>query len=200
VDVDSNALPQPPPHARALLFDCDGTLVDTMGLHRVVWQQIFSRYDFEITDAWWEEYANTAMEPFALAAIPDASPSLIDELTQEGIDLFAESVHLLEPLEHVVAVAREQHGRVPMAVVTGGFRDAVVPSLDAVGITGLFDVIVTADDVGHSKPAPDVYLRAMQLLNVPAHECVVYEDSEIGIESARRAGISAIVDVRVGVA
>ena len=87
-----------------------------------------------------------------------------------------------------------------MAVVTGGFRDAVVPSLDAVGITGLFDVIVTADDVAHSKPAPDVYLRAMQLLDVPPHECVVYEDSEIGIESARRAGISTIVDVRVGVA
>lgn len=186
----------PPPGVRALLFDCDGTLVDTMALHRIVWHQIFGRYGFEITDGWWEEYANVALGPFVRAVVADADDALAEQLLQEGNALFLEALHLLQPIEHVVEIAREHHGRLPMAVVTGGFRDVVVPSLDTVGITGLFDVIVTADDVVHSKPAPDLYLRAMEALGVGPQECIVYEDSEIGMASARAAGISTVIDVR----
>ena len=187
----------PPSSARALLFDCDGTLVDTMALHRIVWHQIFGRYGFEITDEWWEEYANVALGPFVRAVIPDADDDLAMQLLDEGNALFLEALHLLEPIEHVVAIAREHHGQIPMAVVTGGFREVVVPSLDAVGITALFDHVVTADDVVDSKPAPDLYLRALDLLGVTADEVVVYEDSEIGMASARAAGITAIRDIRV---
>ena len=187
----------PPPGARALLFDCDGTLVDTMALHRIVWHQIFGRYGFEITDEWWEEYANVALGPFVRAVIPDADDALAMQLLDEGNQLFLEALHLLEPIEHVVAIAREYHGRLPMAVVTGGFREVVVPSLDVVGITDLFEYVVTADDVVDSKPAPDLYLRAMELLGVSPDEVVVYEDSEIGMESARAAGITAVLDIRM---
>ena len=126
----------PPPGTRALLFDCDGTLVDTMQLHRIVWHQIFGRYGFEITDEWWEEYANVALGPFVRAVVPDADDALVEQLLEEGNALFLDALHLLEPIEHVVEIAREHHGRLPMAVVTGGFRDVVVPSLDTVGITG----------------------------------------------------------------
>lgn len=186
----------PPPSARALLFDCDGTLVDTMGLHRIVWHQIFGRYGFDITDEWWEEYANVAVGPFVRAVVPDADDALVEQLLDEGNRLFLEALHLLEPIEHVVGVAHAFHRRLPMAVVTGGFREVVVPSLDVVGITGLFDHIVTADDVVDSKPAPDLYLRAMGLLGLGPDDVVVYEDSEIGMESARAAGITAIIDIR----
>ncbi len=186
----------PPPGARALLFDCDGTLVDTMHLHRIVWHQIFGRHGFEITDGWWDEHANVAVGPFVRAAIADADDALVDQLLDEGNALFVDALHLLQPIEHVVAIACEHHGRLPLAVVSGGFRGPVVGSLEAVGIADLFDVIVTADDVVHSKPAPDLYLRAMELLGVSPEECIVYEDSEIGMASARAAGISAVIDVR----
>lgn len=186
----------PPPGARALLFDCDGTLVDTMGLHRIVWHQILGRYGFEITDQWWEEYANVAVEPFVRAAIPDASQDLVYALLDEGNALFLEALHLLEPIEHVVQVARASHGILPLAVVSGGFRAPVVGSLDAVGITDLFDVIVTADDVVDSKPAPDLYLRAAEVLQVAPADCVAYEDSEIGMESATSAGVGTVIDIR----
>lgn len=192
----SHASLTPPPGTRALLFDCDGTLVDTMALHRIVWHQIFGRYGFEITDDWWEEYANVAVGPFVRAVIPDADDALVMQLLDEGNQRFLEALHLLEPIEHVVAIAREYHGRLPLAVVTGGFRDVVVPSLDIVGITGLFDHVVTADDVVDSKPAPDLYLRAMDLLGVAPDEVVVYEDSEIGIASARAAGAGTVIDIR----
>lgn len=188
---------RPPAGVRALLFDCDGTLVDTMGLHRIVWHQIFGRYGFDITDEWWEEYANVAVGPFVRAVVPDADDALVTQLLDEGNTLFNEALHLLEPIEHVVAIAREFHGRLPLAVVTGGFREVVVPSLDTVGITGLFDHIVTADDVVESKPAPDLYLRALELMGLRPDECVVYEDSEIGMASARAAGITQVVDIRL---
>jgi beta-phosphoglucomutase-like phosphatase (HAD superfamily) len=146
----------PPAGTHALLFDCDGTLVDTMHLHRIVWHQIFGRYGFEITDQWWEEFANVSVGPFVRAVVPDADDALVDQLLEDGNALFLDALHLLEPIEHVVEVARTHHGHIPMAVVTGGFRDVVVPSLDVVGITDLFDHVVTADDVVDSKPAPDL--------------------------------------------
>jgi HAD superfamily hydrolase (TIGR01509 family) len=188
----------PPPGTAALLFDCDGTLVDTMQLHRIVWHQIFGRYGFEMTDEWWEEYANVAVGPFVRAVIPDADDALAMQLLEEGNQLFLEALHLLEPIEHVVAIARENHGRLPMAVVTGGFREVIVPTLDSVGITDMFDPIVTADDVVDSKPAPDLYLRAAALLGVDPGQCVAYEDSEIGMASARAAGVGTVIDIRGG--
>lgn len=191
----SSAL-QPPAGTRALLFDCDGTLVDTMGLHRAVWADLFADHGFTLTDAWWEETGNVALEPFVLAALPDASPALIEHLREQSISRFDDCLHLLEPLDHVVAVARSFHGVLPMAVCSGGFRAPVLSSLEAVGIQELFDVVVTADDVTHSKPAPDLYLLGMRRLGVGPDEVVVYEDSEIGIASARAAGIARIIDVR----
>lgn len=188
--------PQVPEGVSALLFDCDGTLVDSMGLHRLVWTELFARYDFEVTDEWWEEYANVALYPFVQAVVPDADMALADQLNVEGTAMFVERLHLIEPLEHVVDVARSNHGRLPLAVVTGGYRDVVEPMLEAVGIAGLFDIMVTADDVTHSKPAPDLYARAAGILGVDPATCVAYEDSDIGMESARGAGIGRVIDIR----
>jgi HAD superfamily hydrolase (TIGR01509 family) len=84
-----------------------------------------------------------------------------------------------------------------MAVVTGGYRDIIIPTLDAAGITHLFDHVVTADDVIHSKPAPDLYARAASLLGVDPARCIAYEDSDIGIASALGAGVGTIVDIRL---
>jgi len=188
---------EPPPNARALLFDCDGTLVDTMGLHQVVWAELFAEHGFTLTDEWWEETGNVALEPFVRAALPEASDQLMAQLRDDSITLFSERLHLLEPLDHVVDVARRFHGILPMAVCSGGFRQPVLDSLDAVGITSLFDHVVTADDVLHSKPAPDLYLLGMDRLGVRADEVIVYEDSAIGIASALAAGVTRIIDVRL---
>lgn len=181
---------------QAILFDCDGTLVDTMPIHRAVWSELFLRYDFVITDEWWEEWANLPLLPMVQHVIADATPELADQLNVEAMEMYNEMLHMIEPLDHVIEVARQHHGRLPMAVVTGGYRDVVVPSLNEAGITHLFDHIVTADDVTHSKPAPDLYALAMRKLGVKPEACLVYEDSEIGMTSARGAGVGRIVDIR----
>lgn len=181
---------------RAILFDCDGTLIDTMPVHREVWHQLFLRYDFVITDEWWEAWANLPLLPMVQHVIPDATEELANDLNVEAMAMYNDLLHKLEPLEHVIEVARNYHGKLPMAVVTGGYRDVVVPSLDAAGITHLFDYIVTADEVIHSKPAPDLYSLAMSRLGVDPEHCLVYEDSEIGMTSARGASAGRIVDIR----
>ena len=159
----------PDENTRAILFDCDGTLVDTMPVHREVWHQLLLRYDFVITDEWWEEWANLPLLPMVQMAIPGATSDLADQLNVEAMGMYNELLHKLEPLEHVIDVA---------------------------GITHLFDWIVTADEVIHSKPAPDLYTLAMSRLGVAPEHCLVYEDSEIGMTSARGARAGRIVDIR----
>jgi HAD superfamily hydrolase (TIGR01509 family) len=197
VTEPSPAHPMDPPEGtEALLFDCDGTLVDTMGLYRICWRQVFGRHGFDMSDEWFDTWAGHSTVPFVQAALGDVDDAQIDAVVREGVDLFLESTHLLEPLEHVVAVARAHHGRLPMAVVSGGPRSAVMASLAAVGISDLFDAVVTVSDVPRGKPAPDAYLRAIELLGVSADRCVAYEDTGSGFESAAAAGIPVIVDVR----
>lgn len=186
----------PPDGTQALLFDCDGTLVDSLSLYRVCWRQVFGRHGFEMADDWFAHHAGNDVHAFVRQAFPDASEDARTAIIDEGMALFMASTHLIEPLEHVVEVARAHHGRIPMAVVSSGLGHAVRESLDAVGITGLFDVILTLDDVEAGKPAPDGYLRAIELLGVDAAHCVAYEDSATGIDSARAAGVPTVVDVR----
>lgn len=194
--TDALAAHLPDASTRAILFDCDGTLVETMHIHRIVWAEIFARYDFVITDEWWDQWANVALLPYVRAVIPDATEELADQLNIEGMEMFNEALHLTEPLEHVIEVARGYYGKLPLAVVTGGYRDVVIPTLDAAGITHLFDHIVTADEVIHSKPAPDLYRLAMERLGVEPADCLVYEDSEIGMASANGAHAGRVVDIR----
>jgi beta-phosphoglucomutase-like phosphatase (HAD superfamily) len=187
----------PPAEAQALIFDCDGTLVDSMGLHRIAWTQILGRYDFSISDAWWNEWAPLPVAPMVRAVIPDASDELVADLAEEGHHGFLERIDYLKPIEPVVAVARLHSGRIPMAVVSGGYHEPVHRSLRATGLHQLFDPIITAQDVVASKPAPDGYLKALDMLRVSPDSCVVYEDTEAGMAAAAAAGIRDIRDVRI---
>jgi beta-phosphoglucomutase-like phosphatase (HAD superfamily) len=186
---------QPPEGTAALLFDCDGTLVDTLGLYRECWREVFGQRGFEMTDAWFTAWAGHSLEPFIAAAFPGLGAQDREEIGTRGLALFRESTHLLEPLEHVVSIARQYAGVLPMAVVSGGPRVAVLETLEAVGIGDLFDTIVTVDDVERGKPEPDAYQLAMERLGVNPEQCVAYEDTAIGIASAAAAGIRVVVDV-----
>jgi len=105
-------------------------------------------------------------------------------------------LHTVQEIEAVADIARAHHGRVPMAVASSGFGRVVRETLTATGLIALFDVIVTADDVMHGKPAPDLFLLAAERLGAAAADCIVYEDGDPGLEAARRADMRA-VDIRV---
>lgn len=99
------------------------------------------------------------------------------------------------PIESVVAVAAAYRGKLPIAVASGGYRDTITRTLDRLGIRDWFDAMVTAEDTPRHKPEPDVFLEAAKRLKVDPAKCVVFEDTDIGLEAARRAGMPGI-DVR----
>lgn len=187
----------PPPGTQALLFDADGTLIDTWGLHRAVWTELLGGAGFTVTDDWWQAYAHEDLLTMVQAAVPGADLARAEEMNDEGTRIYLESLHRVDRVHHVAQIAEQFHGHLPMAVVTAGFRDVVVPTLEAVGIAGLFSAIVTGDDVDRIKPAPDGYATAARLLGAAPSACVAFEDSDSGLQSARDAGIGTLVDIRL---
>jgi HAD superfamily hydrolase (TIGR01509 family) len=111
---------------------------------------------------------------------------------EQGFLTHLEAIRLIEPVATIAAAYR---GKLPMAVASGGYRVTITRTLDQLGIRHWFDTIVTAEDTPRHKPEPDVFLEAARRLGVQASGCVVFEDTDIGLEAARRAGMLGI-DVR----
>lgn len=181
---------------RGIIFDCDGTLADTMPLHWRAWQAVAQRHQLHFPE---ERF-------YALGGVP--TRDILRMLSREQgvpIDPIAvshekESEYLplidqVEPVNAVVAVARSNHGKVPMAVASGGTRKIITQVLDHLGIVSLFKAIVTSEDVTRQKPAPDIFLEAARRIGVPPRFCRAYEDTELGLQAIRAAGMEA-VDVR----
>jgi beta-phosphoglucomutase-like phosphatase (HAD superfamily) len=101
----------------------------------------------------------------------------------------------VEPINAVVGIARENFGKRPMAVASGGTKRSIGQVLAHLGITDLFQTIVTSEDVAHQKPAPDIFLEAARRLGVAPQHCRAYEDTQLGMQAIRAAGMEA-VDVR----
>jgi len=111
------------------------------------------------------------------------------------LDEFYLIQHNVTPIEPVIALVQKYHGKMPMSVGTGGHREAVEKTLEIIGLRKYFDILVTANDVTKHKPHPETFLRCAELMNVAPAECEVFEDGDLGIEAARRAGMIA-TDVR----
>lgn len=195
------ALTLPTPFS-ALLFDCDGTLVDTAPAHFFAISEALKLQGHTMDRDWY--MARTGLTPDALLDAQEAAMAVagavppLDRATVFATynDHFRAGLHLLREVEVVASLARGWHGKVPMAVASNGRLRNVEASLRATGLLPLFSHIVSADDVAHGKPAPDVFLEAARQLNVPAAECVVLEDSDEGLQAAGAAGMRAL-DVRL---
>jgi len=185
-----------PAEPRGIIFDCDGTLADTMPLHWRAWQVIAARHQFHFPE---DRF-------YSLGGVP--SRDILKMLSEEqrlGLDHVAvarekEGEYLpliaqVEPINTVVGVARDYFGRVPMAVASGGTRRIILQVLDHLGISQLFNAVVTCEDVVNQKPAPDIFLEAAKRIGVPPQACRAYEDTDLGMRAIRAAGMEA-VDVR----
>ena len=179
-----------------LIFDCDGTLADTMPLHWEAWRSVTRRHGIHFTE---ERF-------YALGGVPsrDIFRLLCEEQGHEKdhIALSLEKEHAFlpllghaSPIEEVVAIAREHAGQLPMAVASGGKLHVVEKILVHLGIRDYFAAIVTSEDVVNQKPAPDIFLEAARRLGVPPNLCRAFEDTDLGMDAIRAAGMEA-VDVR----
>lgn len=109
---------------------------------------------------------------------------------------FSDLIHRVQEVQAVAAIARANYGNVPMAVASNGQRSVVESTINVIKLRSLFNTIVTLDDVATGKPAPDLFLLAAERMGVAPDECIVYEDTDAGLEAARRAGMRWI-DVRI---
>jgi HAD superfamily hydrolase (TIGR01549 family) len=181
---------------KALIFDCDGTLADTMPLHWLAWQTITSRHNVIFPEDRFyalggvpsrhilqmlREEQRLSIDPIAVAR----------EKEEEYLKLMAQ----VGPIHEVVEIAKDHAGKLPMAVASGGTRSVIEKVLRHLNIRGLFGAVVTSEDVVHQKPAPDIFLEAARRLGVSPQNCRAYEDTDLGLTAIRSAGMDA-VDVR----
>ena len=179
-----------------LIFDCDGTLADTMPLHFLAWQTLAQRHGFSMPED--RFYALGGVPSRDILALLKQEQSLsIDPLAvaREKEEEYLKTLDRVGPIAPIVAIARANYGRVPMAVASGGTRRVIQTVLDHLQIRHLFDAVVTSEDIQNQKPAPDIFLEAARRIGVPPSQCRAYEDTDLGMTAIRAAGMDA-VDVR----
>jgi beta-phosphoglucomutase family hydrolase len=183
-------------HPKGIIFDCDGTLADTMPLHWRAWQIISARHNFQFPED--RFYALGGVPSRDILKMLCAEQSLrLDYLAvaREKEETYLPLIGQVDPIFSVVGVAREYYGKVPLAVASGGSRRAIEQVLGHLGIRNLFETIVTNEDVTRQKPAPDIFLEAARRIGVAPEHCRAYEDTDLGMKAIRAAGMEA-VDVR----
>ena len=184
------------PEIQALIFDCDGTLVDSMPTHMKAWEHAF-------------KFFNTAYDEnflFSFKGMKDTDIVQIynetfgtklnaQDLVSKKIEYFIQNLNNVKPIKPVVDVALSYYKKLPLAVVSGSLKSVVYAELNFVNILKLFDIIITADDPFKPKPDPEIFLAAATQLKVHPEFCMVFEDGDAGLESADKAGMKTF-DVR----
>lgn len=177
------------------IFDCDGTLADTMPLHYVAWRETLDRrglLDIFPEDQFYAWGGTPAKEILdRLNLLHGLSLDAVAVAHEKEEDYFR-LIPQVQPIPVVLEEVRRLRELCPVAVASGGARFVVEETLKILGIADWFGVVTTSDDVVHGKPAPDVFLLAAERLGVLPTACVVYEDAPAGFEAARRAGMRAV--------
>jgi beta-phosphoglucomutase family hydrolase len=186
-----------PPGTTGLIFDCDGTIADTMPAHFKAWTAMLNRYGIPFPEP--RFYAMGGMPTSNIIRILAAEAGVVvtdvDAMVREKEQEFLTYLDDVAAIEPVLSIIAAHRNRLPLAVASGGYRDTVARTLDRLSIRSWFEVMVVAEDTPHHKPEPDVFLEAARRLGVDAAGCVVFEDTDIGLEAARRAGMRG-VDIR----
>jgi HAD superfamily hydrolase (TIGR01509 family) len=187
----------PVPPFAALIFDCDGTLADTLPLQFQAWLATLKPYGIELVWDWYSQHCGLSSAALVQRVSQEFTIPLDPDIVRaEKRRQYQQLIPLAHEINAVTDIVRSHWGKVPMAVASGGDRANVEGILHELELKTYFDAIVCVNDVGQGKPAPDLLLLAAQQLNVSPADCILYEDSEEGLEAAQRAGMRSI-DVRV---
>lgn len=181
---------------RGLIFDCDGTLVDTMPAHLEAWLETLGTFGLTLDEDRFYAMGGWPTRTVAKVLFDEAGIAIdLNKVTLHKESLYLKRLTDVTLIEPIVSIARHYRGKIPMAVATGATRAVCERTLNIVGIRDWFDVLVTADDVTRHKPEPDIFLESARKIGIEPAHCRVYEDADPGIEAAKRAGME-YVDVR----
>lgn len=178
---------------RAYLFDCDGTIADSMPLHYIAWKKSLAEwncvYEEKLFYAWG---GRPIREIITLLNQMQGLDMPVEEVAIRKEALYHEFLPQLKGIPEVIEHVEAQYGRIPLAVVSGSRRASVVGALTVLKLQDKFNTLVCAEDYKRGKPAPDAFLLAAERLGVAPAECLVFEDTDLGIQAATAAGMQSV--------
>jgi len=190
----SPALTLPPGDFDAYIFDCDGTLADTMPTHYKAWTIALGEHAADFPEAMFYELGGVPTARIVEILNERHGHTLpVHETVEIKEKHFLEMSHEIAAIEPVVALVHKYHGVKPLAVASGGHRRIVLNTLRALGIADLFQAIVCSEDYQRGKPSPDPFLEAALRLNMAPERCLVFEDTATGIAAATAAGMQSVL-------
>ncbi|MET8094611.1 HAD-IA family hydrolase [Micromonospora sp. NPDC005220] len=187
------SLPLPPGPFAAYLFDCDGTIVDSMPLHYLAWQRALGEWGCEFPEELFYAWGGRPTADIIVDLNEQQDLAMpVAVVVERRESYYQELLPQLAAVPEVLAHIHDAHRRVPFAVVSGSTRASVTASLGALGLLDRFDVLVCADDYTRAKPDPEAFLLAAEQLGVPPESCLVFEDTDLGIQAATAAGMASV--------
>lgn len=175
---------------KAYLFDCDGTIVDSMPLHYLAWKDALAEWGCEFPEEQFYAWGGRVVE----AIVDDLNRAHglampVQQVLEHKEAFYLNRLAEVQGIPEVVDEIHRTHGTIPLAVVSGGPRETVERSLSLLGILDRFEVLVCAGEYQHGKPDPEPFLIAAEKLGVAPEDCLVFEDAEPGIAAAVAAGM-----------
>ena len=181
---------------KGIIFDCDGTLADTMPLHWKAWQKVTAKHGLHFPeDRFYSLGGVPSRDIFKMLCTEQGKNLDCLALSHEKESVYLPFLPEVKAIDVVVEVAKANHGKLPMAVASGGIKHIIEQVLEHLKIRHFFDAVVTSEDVKHQKPAPEIFLEAARRIGVAPENCRAYEDTDLGMQAIRSAGMEAI-DVR----
>jgi HAD superfamily hydrolase (TIGR01509 family) len=178
---------------RAYLFDCDGTIADSMPLHYIAWKKALSEWGCEFGEDLFYRWGGKPVHEIIATLNQMRGLQMPVALVAERKEaLYYEQLPNLKAVPEVLEQIEAYHGLFPLAVVSGSSRESVLNSLTTLRLVDKFDTIVGAEEYERSKPAPDGFLVAAARLSIPPEDCLVFEDTALGIQAATAAGMASV--------
>jgi HAD superfamily hydrolase (TIGR01509 family) len=177
----------------AYLFDCDGTIADSMPLHYVAWKKALGEWKCEFAEELFYAWGGRPTAEIISALNQRYGLSMpVRSVASRKEDFYFEMLPELKAVPEVLEHIEAQHGRIPFAVVSGSARDSVTASLEILKLLDRFNTLVCAGEYEKSKPDPEAFLLAASKLGVAPKNCLVFEDTEMGIQAATAAGMASV--------
>jgi len=178
---------------KALVFDFDGTLVNSISAHLQAWQDVMAGFGVYMEAESFRKYVGTSPWEICATLAEEHHLSIdIEAVTEKKARRYLEYLDRVTLIEPVVQIAREQYGKVPLAVATGNLQWVAEETLKVKGIRQYFELVLSSKDMPQSKPAPDVYLEAARRMGISPRDCCAFEDSPVGLQAARDAGMDVV--------
>ena len=183
----------PPGSFKAYLFDCDGTIADSMPLHYIAWEKALAEWNCDFSEDLFYAWGGMSVAEIIAALNRDRGLNMpVEKVARRKEELYFENLPQLKAVPEVMEHIEASYRLIPFAVVSGSTRDSVTRSLEALRILDRFDTLVCAGDYRNSKPDPEPFLLAAQRLGIAPEDCLVFEDADMGIQAATAAGMASV--------